>query len=91
MYQIKSYSYKKAKELGVEIKPSTVKNKKIDVFKDGKKIASIGDINYPDYASYLEKEGKSVADERRRLYHLRHQKEKNKIWSPGWLSLKLLW
>ena len=56
MYQIKSYSYKKAKELGVEIKSSTVKNKKIDVFKDGKKIASIGDIFYSDYPTYLEKE-----------------------------------
>ena len=33
-----------AKRLGVTITPSKVKNKKLDVFKDGKKIASIGDI-----------------------------------------------
>lgn len=91
MYQIKSYSYKKAKELGVEIKSSTVKNKKIDVFKDGKKIASIGDINYSDYPTYLEKEGKSVADERRRLYHMRHQKDKNKVGSPGYYASRILW
>ena len=42
MYRIKKLQYKKAKALGVEIKPSTKKGKKIDVFKDGKKVASIG-------------------------------------------------
>ena len=33
----------RAKTLGVEIKPSTRKNKKLDVFKQGEKVASIGD------------------------------------------------
>jgi hypothetical protein len=31
-YVIKKYSFDKAKRLGVEIVPSTVKNKKIDVY-----------------------------------------------------------
>ena len=31
MHKISDYSYKKAKELNVEIKPSKKKNKKIDV------------------------------------------------------------
>lgn len=38
MYQITSYSQEQAKRLGVSIKPSTNKKKKIDVFKDGEKI-----------------------------------------------------
>jgi hypothetical protein len=31
MYKITDYSYKKVREMGVEIKPSKSKNKKIDV------------------------------------------------------------
>ena len=42
MYEITSYSKQQAQRLGVTIKPSTNKKKKIDVFKDGDKIASIG-------------------------------------------------
>ena len=38
-----------ASKLGVTIKVSTVKNKKLDVFKDGKKVASIGDIRSDYY------------------------------------------
>jgi len=50
MYHITNYSKKKAKELNVQIRPSNnpKKKKKIDVYKDDKKIASIGDINYFD-------------------------------------------
>jgi hypothetical protein len=76
MYKIKDYSYKKAKELGVEIKPSTNKNKKIDVIKKGKVIASIGDINYKDYPTYIQEKGLSYAKERRRLYNIRHKNDK---------------
>ena len=43
-YKITKYSKEQAKKLGVVIKPSTRKNKKIDVFKDGNKISSIGPI-----------------------------------------------
>jgi len=87
MYHITAYTKAKAKEIGVEVKPSTHKGKKIDVFKNGKKIDSIGAIGYKDYPTYNATEGKTIADERRRLYHLRHtqntQGEK--------LAKKLLW
>jgi hypothetical protein len=53
MYRIKPYSKEQALKLGVKIKPSTNYNKKIDVFKNGIKIATIGDINYKDYPTYL--------------------------------------
>ena len=52
-YKITDYSYNQAKKLYVEIKPSSNKKKKIDVFKNDKKIASIGSINNFDYPNYI--------------------------------------
>ena len=90
MYDITEYSYKKAKQLGVQIKPSSNKKKKIDVFKNNVKLASIGAINYKDYPNYL-KEGKSLALKRRHLYKLRHEKDRHVIGSNGYYSDKILW
>ena len=69
VYKLKPRQLQKAKELGVDIKPSTDKVKKIDIFKkrtkqevkdkkEPKKLASIGGMYddgtpYGDYASYL--------------------------------------
>ena len=83
-YKITNYSYNQAKKLNVNIKPSTNKKKKIDVYKNDKKIASIGAIGYNDYPTFIIKEGLSIANERRRLYKLRHKKDldgKNGKWS----------
>jgi adenine specific DNA methylase Mod len=90
MYQILPYSYQQAKRLNVFIKPSENPKKKIDVYKDSKKVASIGDPNYQDYAHYLQKD-KTLADNRRRLYHLRHKGESDKVGTPGYYSMHLLW
>lgn len=83
-YNITEYSKNQASKYGIKITLSSNPKKKIDVYKDGKKLASIGDINYSDYGTYLEKNGKKYADERRRLYRIRHKGENN------W-SLKILW
>jgi hypothetical protein len=83
-YKITNYSNNQASKYGVKITVSSNPNKKIDVYKDGKKLASIGDINYKDYGTYLEENGKKYADARRRLYRIRHKGENN------W-SLKILW
>ena len=90
-YIITDYTRKRAKEIGVEVKPSKMKHKKIAVFKDNKKIADIGDTDYFDYPTYVEKVSKTVADERQRLYYIRHAKDIIKPYSPGWLAAKLLW
>lgn len=90
-YKIKQYSFDRAKELGVTIKPSTKKGKKIDVYDNGRKLASIGAKNYNDYPTYLESEGKDFADNRRRLYRERHAKDMNKVGTPGWYANKILW
>ena len=91
MYKILDYSFNKAKELGVDIKPSTKKNKKIDVYKNGKYICSIGDSRYYDYPTYMVTKGNIFANERRLLYRIRHDKEKNKIGTAGYYALNILW
>ena len=83
-YKILPYSFRKAKELGVVIKPSSNVLKKIDVFKNGKKIASIGAKGMNDYPTYLDKE-------RRKLYKQRHEKDRHKTGTNGWYADKILW
>ena len=43
-YKILPHTFKQSKLLGVEVKPSTKKGKKIDVYKDGNIVASVGAI-----------------------------------------------
>lgn len=74
MYQITDYTFQKAKQLGVSIKPSTRKNKKIDVF-DGDNVYSIGDVRYKDYPTYIKEKGIHYANERRELFFKRHGKK----------------
>lgn len=88
MYEIKPHTYQQAKKLNVTVKPSTNPKKKIDVFKDNTKIASIGATGYKDYPTYLQ-EDKSLAEERRRLYKARHKK--NIKDGNGYWANKLLW
>lgn len=90
-YKITDYTMQQSKKLGVTVKPSTVSGKKIDVFKGDHKVASVGAIGYSDYPTYLEKKGKQFADERRKLYKIRHAKDRMKVGSPGYFADKLLW
>lgn len=92
MYEISNYSYDRAKKLGVKIKPSIRKGKKIDVYDwNDQYILSIGSIQYPDYPTYLKTKGKEYADERRRLYRLRHKKNSEKLGSPAYYAYNILW
>ncbi len=96
MYRILTNQRKAAKRLGVVIRPSTLKNKKIDVYKNGFKVASIGDIRYNDYWVYkkLERQGqveKGTADERRELYKIRHGQECRAKGTPGFYACNILW
>ena len=88
-YKITDYSYNQAKKLNVEIKPSSNKKKKIDVYKDGKKISSIGAIDYYDFPTYVIKEGLKIANERRKLYKIRHKKDLNS--KNGYYFSRILW
>ena len=76
----------------MKVKPSTNKTKKIDVFnKQGKKIASVGANGMNDYPTYMQKNGLMYAKTRRRLYRMRHEKDRHIKWSHGWLADQLLW
>ena len=57
MYPITNYTYSQAKKIGVVVKPSTNKTKKIDVYKQGKKIASVGANGMNDFPTYIKKMG----------------------------------
>lgn len=90
MYRIKPYSFRQAQKIGVKIRPSTRPGKKIDVFKNGIKVASIGQRGYLDFPTYLEKYGATIANQRRRLYHIRHRNNKA-AGTPGYYAAKILW
>ena len=92
LYHITNYTLKKAKKIGVKVKPSTNKTKKIDVFnKEGKKIASVGANGMNDFPTFMQKNGLRYAKTRRRLYRMRHEKDRHIKWSRGWLADQLLW
>ena len=92
MYLILPYTKKKAKQLKVIVEPSKKKSKKIDVYdKNGYFIVSIGAYGALDYPNYLRFYGKEVADERRRLYKIRHKKDRSVKGTAGYYADKLLW
>jgi hypothetical protein len=90
-YSISNYTKSQARKLGVEVRRSTSKGKKIDVFKNGKKIASIGALGYKDYPSFMKSHGKSYAEKRRSAYKKRHSKDRKRKGTPGYYADRLLW
>ena len=90
-YNIKKHTIDQAKKYGYEVKVSKNKKKKLDVYKDNVKIASIGDTLYKDYPTYIEEKGIAYGNIRRALYYKRHKKDIEIKGSNGWLSSILLW
>jgi hypothetical protein len=92
MYEITQYSKDQAKKLGVMIKPSTRKNKKIDVFdKNLEYITSIGDNRYKDFPTYKKEKGEEYANKRREAYKKRHEKDRHTRGTAGYYADKILW
>lgn len=75
MYQITDYTKDKAKQAGLTVKPSKRKGKKIDVYQNGNYLASVGASTYSDFPHYIQSHGLKYAQERQRLYKLRHNKD----------------
>lgn len=95
-YKIYPYSYGHAERLKVEIKPSKNPNKKIDVFRNGELVASIGDIRYKDYPTYIMQERQGIvkrgtANRARWLYHKRHAKDGSIEGTAGFYAMNILW
>ena len=75
---------RKAKRLGVEVKRSSRKYKKLDVYKNGKKVASIGDKRYEDFNTHKN-------EKRRQLYKKRHENTRHVRGSPSYYADRILW
>lgn len=90
MYTITAHTKRKARQLGVIVRRSTKKGKKIDVFhpKTGKLIVSVGALGYGDYPTFLRTYGRRYAEERRRAYKSRHRQNHG---SAAWFADQLLW
>lgn len=80
-----------ARALGVRIAPAKNKAKKLDVYRNGRKVASIGARGYMDFDMWLAEKGAGYASERRRLYKIRHERNRHKEGSPGYYADKILW
>ena len=88
-YKIEPKQRENARKLGVKIKSSTRKGKKIDVFnQNGNYITSIGDINYLDFHKYRKIDPREALT-RQRSYLKRHGKKKKG--STGYYANKILW
>ena len=92
MYRILPYTRKQAKRLGVFVRPSRIKTKKIDVLdKSGKVLASVGAAGMNDFPTFIRKKGLAFAKTRRRLYKMRHEKDRHVRNSAGFFADQLLW
>lgn len=103
-YKILPAQERNARKLGVEIVPSKDSGKKIDVMKNGERIASIGGryydgVWYGDYHTYKknpkDRYGNEVSAEKRKaLYLKRHEhekKDKGGKKTPSYWADKILW
>jgi hypothetical protein len=90
-YEIQPYTKKQAKKLGVKVEPSLIPSKKIDIYQDGKLLASVGARGMKDYPTYIKERGLEYAEKRRALYKIRHKKDKDIVGSRGWFADQLLW
>ena len=86
---MKTFDYniakKKAQKIGVIVKKSTRKNKKLDVFnKEGKYLKSIGDINYQDFTIHKD-------PIRRKNYKKRFEKSRHKKGTASYFADQILW
>ena len=80
-----------AQKLGVMIVPSSNLRKKLDVYRNGRKISEIGAIGYLDYDGYIRRNGLDYANDRRRLYRARHWRDINRKGTAGYYANKILW
>lgn len=95
-YTITNEIRRRAEKLGVSVKSSSNPKKKLDVYKDGVKQASIGATGYPDYHIYKAKKGETVANQKRKQYKQRHEKDRkvkyrDRKLTAGYLADRLLW
>jgi len=90
-YTITAYTRARARKLGVQVKLAKNKKKKLDVFKNGKKISSVGSRGMGDFPTYKRTKGLEFAKKRQKAYKSRMAKNRKKVGSPGYYADQLLW
>lgn len=95
-YTITEEIRRKAAAIGVTVKPSNTKGKKLDAFKDGVKQASFGALGYGDYHVFKRDHGEEFARKKRAAYKKRHESDRhirtrNGKLTAGYLADKILW
>lgn len=89
---IKPIHLRNAERLGVNIKPSYNRKKKLDIYDfHNQYICSIGDINFADYESYIRTHGRDYANFRKRMFETRHNKTRHILGTPAYYSWQILW
>ena len=73
-----------AKRLGVTVKPSTRKGKKLDVYLPSGKVVTIGHADYEDYLQHGDAQ-------RRRNYKSRMSGNRHKRGTAGYYADQILW
>ena len=73
-----------AKRLGVSVKPSTRKGKKLDVYLPSGKVVTIGHADYEDYLQHGDAQ-------RRRNYKSRMSGNRHKRGTAGYYADQILW
>ena len=93
------YTRQRAERLGLQVRASNKDDKKIDVLRGKKVVASVGASGHGDYPTYrqLEKKGSvpvGMAEKSKEAYHARHgvhPKRRDGEYTPGFLAGQLLW
>ncbi len=73
-----------ARKIGVTVKPSTRKGKKLDVFRGSSKLASIGATGYTDYTVHRD-------TKRRDNYKSRFERTRKKKGTASYFADRILW
>ena len=77
-------SKRKSEEARCRGKPSSNPKKKLDVYDEGKKVASIGASAYSDFLQHKD-------PERRKRYKQRHEKYRHRKGTASFYADKILW
>lgn len=86
----------RAKALGITLKASKNKDKKLDAYKDNVFQASFGGKGYKDFHRYMKEDGQQVANQKRKQYKARHEKDRKVKYrdgklTAGFLADRILW
>lgn len=90
-YHILPYTYKRAKELGVKVEQSDKPKYKLRVTTKQGRVVYCGARGYNDFPTYIKNCGMPYARTRRRLYRIRHKKDRGVAGTAGYYADRLLW